>query len=93
MVKTVKNLFLLISMNKEFKFIYTCSDIARLWSGTVKLVGKEDTDAKKDALNYLHSQYKDSNCRIFNQKIKDSDKNDSITHIQKDMLYTAVFYK
>jgi len=80
-------------MNKEFKFIYTCSDIARLWSGTVKLVGKEDTDAKKNALNYLHSQYKDSNCRIFNQKVKDSDKINSITHKQKDMLYTSAFYK
>lgn len=80
-------------MNKEFKFIYTCHDFARLWSGTVKLVGKEDTDAKKNALSYLHNQYKDSNCRIFNKKVKDSDKNDSITHEQKDMLYTSVFYK
>ena len=57
-------------MNKEFKFIYTCHDFARLWSGTVKLVGKEDTDAKKNALSYLHNQYKDSNCRIFSNYYK-----------------------
>ena len=80
-------------MNKDFNFVYTCSDLARLCYGTVKLVGKEDMDAKKNASSYLHYHYNDFNCRIFNQKMKKTDKDDSITHVQKDMLYTFLFYK
>lgn len=80
-------------MNKEYKFVYTCTDFARLWSGIVKLIDKENTDAEKNALQYLHAQYKDSTCRVFSQKMINSFKDKGITHDQKDILFTSAFYK
>ena len=80
-------------MNKEYKYIYTCSDMARVWSGTVNLIDQDNPDTKKNALQYLHTQYKDSKCRVFSQIINNSIKEKGITHEQKDVIYTSIFYK
>jgi len=67
--------------------------MARVWSGTVNLIDQDNPDTKKNALQYLHTQYKNSNCLVFSQIINNSIKDKGITHEQKEVIYTSICYK
>jgi hypothetical protein len=80
-------------MNKEYEFIYTCSDIIRLWSGTIKIIDQDNPNIKKDVINYLETKYKYSDCKVYNQKEKNTNEEKGISFNQKDIFLTSVFYK
>ena len=80
-------------MNKEYNYIFTCSNITRLWSGTIKYIGNDNKFVKDEVLDYLNNEYKDAKCKIFINSIRDTKESKCITHQQKDVLLTSVFYK
>ncbi len=79
----------------EFKYKYRCSDIARVFIGSINLNDDiTDVNASVKAFKFIHNIYKDKKCNLLlvDKRISNNES-DNISYDEHLIINTAIFYK
>ena len=79
----------------EFKYKYRCSDIARVFIGSINLTDDTtDVNASVKAYNFIHNIYKGKKCNLslVDKRISDNES-DNISYNEQLIINTAILYK
>ena len=75
-----------------YNYSYRCSDIARLFIGTLQLNENiTDKEATLKVQNFINNIYKDKKCNL--TLLNKMSNNESITYNEEAILNTSIIYK